>query len=148
MDMSNRRIDPLLASQSDNSPASTPFDEGDGDDLVAANVPIRESIEAAYQRLYSRLVGLAYLLVDTTEHAEEAVQDAVAKAYPKWTRMTNPDAYLQTAVVNTCRRASVVALPVEPLQTAVLAGIDLTGTPARVVVVIGNANPPCTVPGC
>ena len=54
-----------------------------------------EGIEAAYQRLYPQLVRLAFLLVDTTEHAEEAVQDAFAKAYPKWSRIENPDAYMQ-----------------------------------------------------
>jgi hypothetical protein len=34
--------------------------------------------------------------------------------------------------------ASVLDFPVEPLQTSFLTGIDLTGTPARVVVVIAN----------
>lgn len=63
-----------------------------------------ESIESAYHRLYPQLVRLAFLLVDTTEHAEEAVQEAFAKAYPKWSRVENPDAYLRTAVLNTCRR--------------------------------------------
>jgi RNA polymerase sigma factor (sigma-70 family) len=82
-------IDPLLAS---------PPDAG------TTEVWVSESIEAAYARLYPRLVRLAFLLVDTTEHAEEAVQDAFARAYPKWGRIQNHDAYMRTAVVNTCRR--------------------------------------------
>ncbi|MFM2070935.1 MAG: hypothetical protein RLZZ623_1198 [Actinomycetota bacterium] len=40
------------------------------------------------QRLYPRLVRLAFFLVDPVEHAEEAVQDAFAKAsqlqWPSW----------------------------------------------------------------
>lgn len=62
-----------------------------------------EDIESAYRRLYPRLVRVAFLLVDTREHAEEAVQDAFARAYPKWSRVQSPDAYLQRAVVNACR---------------------------------------------
>jgi RNA polymerase sigma-70 factor (sigma-E family) len=73
-------------------------------DVATGEVAVLEHIEAAYQRLYPRLVRLAFLLVDTVEHAEEAVQDAFAKAYPKWDRIENPDAYMRTAVVNTCRR--------------------------------------------
>ena len=81
-------IDPLLASPSD---------------AVPVEAQVVEGIEAAYQRLYPRLVRLAYLLVDTAEHAEEAVQEAFAKAYPRWNRIENHDAYMRTAVVNACR---------------------------------------------
>ena len=86
--MREMSIDPLRASPPD---AST-------------EVWVAESIEATYIRLYPRLVRLAFLLVDTTDHAEEAVQDAFARAYPKWGRIQNHDAYMRTAVVNTCRR--------------------------------------------
>jgi RNA polymerase sigma-70 factor (sigma-E family) len=82
-------IDPLLA-----RPAAADTTE----------VWVTEGVERTYQRLYPRLVRLAYLLVDTTEHAEEAVQDAFARAYPKWDRIQNHDAYMRTAVVNACRR--------------------------------------------
>lgn len=64
---------------------------------------VYEGIEVCYERLYPRLVRLAFLLVDTQEQAEEAVQDAFAKAYSKWDRVLEPDAYMHTAVVNTCR---------------------------------------------
>jgi len=64
---------------------------------------VYEGIEICYERLYPRLVRLAFLLVDTQEQAEEAVQDAFAKAYSKWDRVLEPDAYMHTAVVNTCR---------------------------------------------
>jgi len=42
--------------------------------------------------------------VRVVESIEEAVQDAFAKAYPKWSRIENPDAYMRMAVVNVCRR--------------------------------------------
>lgn len=57
-----------------------------------------------YRRLYPSLVRTAYLLVDTREQAEEVVQEAFAKAFPKWDRLLVPEAYLRTCVVNGCRR--------------------------------------------
>jgi hypothetical protein len=44
--------------------------------------------------------------------------------------------------------ANLLGLPVEPIQWPLLSGTDLARTQARVVVVIGQSNPPCTVPGC
>jgi len=73
-------------------------------DAEADEVRVVEGIESAYHRLYPLLVRLVFLLVDTTEHAEEAVQEAFAKAYAKWSRVENPDAYMRIAVLNTCRR--------------------------------------------
>ena len=73
------------------------------DDIDLDTVVVSEDVESAYRRLYPQLVRLAFLLVDTPEHAEEAVQDAFAKAYPKWGRIQNPDAYMRIAVVHTCR---------------------------------------------
>jgi len=82
---------------------------------------VYESIEVCYERLYPRLVRLAFLLVDTQEQAEEAVQDAFAKAYSKWDRVLEPDAYMHTAVVNTCRavqrRRALVRRTPEPRPT-------------------------------
>lgn len=123
MGVSKVPIDPLLASPSggsyghdDHRKVEDIMDAADGwgfegtEDIVGVanletvDVAVTEHIEAAYQRLYPRLVRLAFLLVDTVEHAEEAVQDAFAKAYPKWGRIENPDAYMRMAVVNTCRR--------------------------------------------
>lgn len=65
----------------------------DGDDLAAV-----------YRRLYPSLVRTAYLLVDTREQAEEVVQDAFAKAFPRWDRLRVPEAYVRTCVVNGCRK--------------------------------------------
>lgn len=110
-------IDPLLARPPGGStePVDVPnpfaleddiVEDLDGVDLFfdeADDVVVREDVESAYRRLYPQLVRLALLLVDTGEHAEEAVQDAFAKAYPKWGRIENPDAYMRMAVVHTCR---------------------------------------------
>lgn len=64
----------------------------------------RDDPTAVYRRLYPSLVRTAYLLVDTREQAEEVVQEAFAKAFPKWERLLVPEAYLRTCVVNGCRR--------------------------------------------
>lgn len=71
---------------------------------VVGDVFVVEDIEAVYRRMYPGLVRMAYLLVDTQELAEEAVQDAFAKAYPKWSRVQTPEAYMRTCVINACRR--------------------------------------------
>lgn len=67
-------------------------------------VGVSESVEAAYRRLAPSLARLAFLLVDTAELAEEAVQEAFAAAYPKWNRVENPEAYLRVSVINACRK--------------------------------------------
>jgi RNA polymerase sigma-70 factor (sigma-E family) len=61
-------------------------------------------LAAVYRRLYPSLVRTAYLLVDTREQAEEVVQEAFAKAFPRWDRLRVPEAYVRTCVVNGCRR--------------------------------------------
>jgi len=115
--VSKMPIDPLLARPPGGStePVEGPqsfasdddfVDDPDGVDVFfdeVDDVVVREDVESAYRRLYPQLVRLALLLVDTGEHAEDAVQDAFAKAYPKWGRIENPDAYMRMAVVHTCR---------------------------------------------
>jgi RNA polymerase sigma factor (sigma-70 family) len=63
-----------------------------------------DDLAAVYRRLYPSLVRTAFLLVDTREQAEEVVQEAFAKAFPKWDRLRIPEAYVRTCVVNGCRR--------------------------------------------
>ncbi|MDP2293033.1 MAG: sigma-70 family RNA polymerase sigma factor [Actinomycetota bacterium] len=72
--------------------------------VPVTEVVVHEDIEQAYRRLYPSLVRLAYLLVDTPEHAEEAVQDSFTRAFSKWSRIDSPDAYMRTCVVNACRK--------------------------------------------
>lgn len=56
-----------------------------------------------YRREYDPMVRLARGLVDTTEFAEEVVQEAFAKVLDRWDRLNHPGAYLRTAVVNGAR---------------------------------------------
>jgi RNA polymerase sigma-70 factor (sigma-E family) len=86
--MNRVNLDPMLG-----EPIELRVDEAADDGLIEV-----------YRRLYPSLVRTAYLLVDTREQAEEVVQEAFAKALPKWDRLQTPDAYIRTCVVNGCRR--------------------------------------------
>jgi DNA-directed RNA polymerase specialized sigma24 family protein len=110
-------------------------------------VRVREDAEVAYRRLYPGLLRLAFLLVDTRECAEEAVQDAFAAAYPRWDRIDSPDAYMRTAVVNGCRRvqrrrALMRRTPRAPITDGVLGADHIADvvralrSPMREVVVL------------
>ena len=60
----------------------------------------------AHQR---RLVGLAFLLVDDRESAEDVVQEAFAGLYVRWRQLRDPNAaiaYLNRAVMNGARNQS------------------------------------------
>jgi RNA polymerase sigma factor (sigma-70 family) len=70
----------------------------------AASGATADALEDVYRRLYPSLVRTAYLLVDSRELAEEVVQEAFAKAYPRWDRLLTPEAYVRTCVINGCRR--------------------------------------------
>jgi DNA-directed RNA polymerase specialized sigma24 family protein len=106
-----------------------------------------DDLAAVYRRLYPSLVRTAYLLVDTREQAEEVVQDAFAKAFPKWDRLRVPEAYLRTCVLNGCRRVQrrrglarrLVVPPVEPVRGEydhVAHAVRRLPTPQREVVVL------------
>ena len=56
-----------------------------------------------YGAQYSPMVRLARGLVDTSECAEEIVQDAFVKVFERWSRLDEPAAYLRVAVVNGSR---------------------------------------------
>jgi RNA polymerase sigma factor (sigma-70 family) len=60
----------------------------------------RETIEAAYRRLRTRLLRLAHLMAGCPETAQDVVQDAFMAAARHWSRVENVDAYLRMAVVN------------------------------------------------
>lgn len=52
---------------------------------------------------YRPMVRLAQALVDTSECAEEIVQDAFVKVCERWNRIDQPAGYLRVAVVNGAR---------------------------------------------
>jgi RNA polymerase sigma-70 factor (sigma-E family) len=65
-----------------------------------------EAVSAIFHAHYRRLVGLAGLLVDDRESAEEVVQDAFEQLYRRWGSLRDPAsaiAYLDRSVVNGAR---------------------------------------------
>lgn len=85
---------------------------------------MRESFEEYVTMRGSRLLRFAYLLCGDRHLAEDLVQDVLARAHRRWSRITaeQPDAYLRSAVVRAHlswrrRRASteqVLADPPDP----------------------------------
>lgn len=66
----------------------------------------RDAVTALFEVHYRRLVGLASLLVDDHESAEELVQDAFESVYRRWTDLRDPNAavaYLDRSVVYASR---------------------------------------------
>lgn len=73
---------------------------------VTARVDRDEAISTLFAAHHSRLVGLAALLVDDRETAEDVVQEAFATVYRRWRLLRDPDAavaYLRASVVNGSR---------------------------------------------
>lgn len=65
-----------------------------------------DAVSALFHTNYRRLVGLATLLVDDQETAEDVVQEAFAGLYCRWRQLRDPNAaitYLNRAVVNAGR---------------------------------------------
>jgi len=66
----------------------------------------RAAVTEIFHHHYRRLVGLAGLMVDDRESAEEVVQDAFESLYRSWGRLRDPQAavaYLNRSVVNGSR---------------------------------------------
>ena len=66
----------------------------------------RVAVTELFHQHYRRLVGLAALMVDDRETAEEVVQDAFEALYRHWPRLRDPHAavaYLNRSVVNGAR---------------------------------------------
>ena len=86
------------------APAETP---GEGPELAAGDRMDRTlvipSFDDLYRAEYRPMVRLARGLVDTSESAEEIVQEAFAKVFERWSHLDEPGGYLRTAVVNGAR---------------------------------------------
>ena len=66
----------------------------------------REVVSSLFIAHHRRLVGLASLLVDDQQSAEDVVQEAFAGLYRRWRQLRDPNAavaYLNRAVVNGSR---------------------------------------------
>jgi RNA polymerase sigma-70 factor (sigma-E family) len=69
-------------------------------------VPARAGVTELFDSDYRRLLGLARLLVDDRETAEDVVQEAFEGLYQRWRRLRDPraaTAYLNRSVVNGSR---------------------------------------------
>jgi RNA polymerase sigma-70 factor (sigma-E family) len=79
------------------------------------DVGAEQALEAVFFERYASLVGLARLLLDRREDAEEVVQEAFARTLEGWDRLRSPAdpyPYVRRAVVNLARsglRRRVVA---------------------------------------
>src|SRR6476660_7618890 len=56
-----------------------------------------------YRQAWPGAVRLAGLLTQDARAAEDLAQEAFTRAFPKWSRIEHPSAYLRTAIVNACR---------------------------------------------
>jgi RNA polymerase sigma factor (sigma-70 family) len=63
----------------------------------------RDGFELLYRDEYEPMLRVAYLLLHSRDLAEEAVHDAFAKVFERWSRVGNPGGYLRTYIVNRCR---------------------------------------------
>jgi RNA polymerase sigma-70 factor (sigma-E family) len=69
-------------------------------------VPARAGVTELFHLHYRRLVGLAVLLIDDRETAEDVVQEAFEGLYRRWRHLRDPHAaaaYLNRSVVNGSR---------------------------------------------
>jgi RNA polymerase sigma-70 factor (sigma-E family) len=61
--------------------------------------------ESVYRSSYARMVGLARTVLADDSGAEEIVQEAFARCYARWDRISSGDPlpYIRSAVLNLCR---------------------------------------------
>ena len=77
-------------------------------EVTAVGLPLDRdaAVTALFRTHYGRLVGLARLLVDDQQSAEDVVQDAFGELHRRWDRLQDPEqalGYLRTAVLNGAR---------------------------------------------
>jgi hypothetical protein len=112
--------------------------------------PMPMTFDELYRDRYRPMVRLAYVLVDTTEDAEQVVQDAFVGVYKRVDRINEPAAYLRTSVVNGARKV---------LRREDLINFNDWSTgnefpfPGEVIKIppggcIESPSAPCTTPGC
>lgn len=90
------------------------------------------ALERVYRTEYTKLVGLARLLIDRQVEAEEIVQEAFVRAFAGWDRIEHqhdPIPYLRRSVVNIARdglrrRATVRRSPLPVPRTAPAADVQ------------------------
>lgn len=92
--------------------------------MAEAPAQTRDPLHEVYVAHYQRLVGLARLLVRDGHDAEEVVQEAFTRTWARGaSRVEDPVAYVQRAVVNLCRsrlrraRTAATHVPEGPVPT-------------------------------
>jgi RNA polymerase sigma-70 factor (sigma-E family) len=68
----------------------------------ATEPPVAGSFEEVYRASYARMVRTAHMLTGSNETAEEVVQDAFVRLYPRFDTVQDPTGYLYRSVVNGC----------------------------------------------
>ncbi len=91
----------------------------------AAPAYVAHTFEAVYAEEVEAMARLAFLMVGSTEQAEDLVHDAFARLYERWDRVDRPGAYLRSCVVNGCRDTLRHRRVVERLGSAEPSGADL-----------------------
>jgi RNA polymerase sigma factor (sigma-70 family) len=71
--------------------------------MRATRLVVREPFEQVYVREFPSLVRLAMSLVDSEQIAEKVVQDAFARMYLRYARVSDPVAYARVSVLNGAR---------------------------------------------
>ncbi|MEQ8841749.1 MAG: sigma-70 family RNA polymerase sigma factor [Acidimicrobiales bacterium] len=115
--------------------------------IEAETTPEVASLEDLWRREYPVLVRLARALVDSTDRAEEIVQEAFARTLRRFDSLTNPGGYLRTSVINGARgelrkrevrrRIRPPALPVStPAEDEYLADALASLSPKRRIVLV------------
>jgi RNA polymerase sigma factor (sigma-70 family) len=80
------------------NPPPVPIGPEPGD----ATPSVTGSFEEVYRASYGRMVRTAHLLTGSNEIAEEVVQDAFVRLYPRFDTVQDPTGYLYRSVVNGC----------------------------------------------
>jgi hypothetical protein len=68
----------------------------------AIRVVTAHSFEDVYRTDYARMVRVAHMLTESNEAAEDIVQDAFVRLYPRFGSIDDPAGYLYRSVVNGC----------------------------------------------
>lgn len=70
--------------------------------LPSLRVVSTATYEEVYRADFARMVRIAHMLTGSNEMAEDVVQDAFVKLYPRFDTVADPSGYLYRSVVNGC----------------------------------------------
>ena len=98
-----------------------------------------EVFDAVYARERASMLRVAYLIVGSTDVAEDLVHDSFVELRRRWDRVDNPGGYLRRTVVNQCltwrRRRRLEEAHLERLRhDRTAASVDAPGEPLWVLL--------------